>query len=191
MSKYHTEWVIQEVLCSPVQQNCLLGSCEVCGNGHLFFFRHPIPNYEDGETISFKVWMTDPDTHFWVRMVQTLTISDAIDRFQEKLPQFVRHYVTKRHQAEAYRAHLSHVQSAEGKSFFMIHFDYAENYKCATQDQIQAAYYSQKQVSLFTVVVSSGTFKKSLVLVSDNLSHGKESTMKYLLFLFEVNVRMK
>jgi hypothetical protein len=73
----------------------------------------------------------------------------------------------------------------------MIHLDYAENYKCATQDQIQAAYYSQKQVSLFTVVVSSGTFKKSLVLVSDNLSYGKESTMKYLLFLFEVNVRMK
>jgi hypothetical protein len=69
----------------------------------------------------------------------------------------------------------------------LFHFDYAENFKCAAQDQIQAAYYNQHQISLFTVVVKTKGATQSLVLVSDDAKdHGKEVIMKNLLFLFEV-----
>jgi hypothetical protein len=73
-------------------------------------------------------------------------------------------------------------------SVLLLHFDFAENFKCVAQDQIQAAFYGQKQVSLMTVVAVSSSGTACMVLVSDSIDHGKEFVTKYLLFLFEVSV---
>jgi hypothetical protein len=187
--KYHSKWVEEEVLCNETSLICEQGQCEKCNNGQNFFFRHPIPNLDDKEDnpIRLKVWVADPDTHFLIRVDETLPKSAAISRFETMLPKFIRHHSIKCHQANVYQTHLSYIAREDNEGcFLMIHFDYAENFQCASQDQIQAAYYCQRQISLFTVVVTLNTGKKSLVLVSNDLNHGKEAVITNLLYLFEV-----
>jgi hypothetical protein len=186
---FHHDWLVEEVFCASCQQCCREGTCEECSTGSLFFFKHPIPAPDDDEPrVTFKVWMNDPETKFLVRVAHTLPRSEAADRFAELLEKFISHSGIKRNQAKMYRAQVHQVASQLLPELLVIHFDFAENFHCAAQDEIQAAYYARKQISLFTVVVTSSSGTRSLVLLSDNIDHGKEMVMKYLLFIFQVHL---
>jgi hypothetical protein len=106
----------------------------------------------------------------------SLSLSAAVSRFEKMLPNFIIHCAIKRRQSLMYRAQISYVSCIADVVLF--HFDYAENFKCAAQDQIQAAYYGQHQISLFTVVVKTKgasksvkrTWATSLLLTQPNVS---------------------
>ncbi len=141
--KYHSKWLVEEACCGQLREDCVQGTCENCGGGQEFFFRHPIPNHdaEDMFDVSFKLWMADPETNFLVCSQQTLSVDQATDRFEQELPKFIQHHAVKRHQAAIYRAHLHYVANESScAGFFELHFDFAENFTCASQNQIQAAY---------------------------------------------------
>lgn len=57
---------------------------------------------------------------------------------------------------------------------FVLQIDYAENYAAVTQDEIQSAHWSHKQISLFTACAwFNCDTSKSFVITSDELEHNK------------------
>lgn len=61
--------------------------------------------------------------------------------------------------------------------------DFAENFVCEAQDEVQSAHWNQRQLSLFTTAFyHNGTFQ-SKVFVSNNLNHTKETIVPYLMKL--------
>ena len=63
--------------------------------------------------------------------------------------------------------------------------DFAENYTCQYQDEIQAAHWSQEQVTLFTLAIwvkdsANKTTCNSHVIVSDDHSHEKTSIAVFM-----------
>jgi hypothetical protein len=163
------------------------GECDECSDGSFFFFKHAIPAAEDDEdSVTYKVWMKDPETNFLVRADRTEPLSVAASHFEDMLPKFIGHHAVKRNQAVMYRAHIQQITTDLTSPFLILHFDFAENFHCVAQDEIQAAYYARRQVSVFTVVLWSAAGQKSMVLVSDDINHGKEMVIKNILFLFEV-----
>ena len=61
----------------------------------------------------------------------------------------------------------------------LVQVDFAENYTCKYQDEVQSAHWHQQQITLFSVAVwtnnGSETTCKSHVIVTDELSHEKKS----------------
>jgi hypothetical protein len=149
--KYDATWVEEEVLCSPVSNLCRRGECQKCSSGGEYFLRHQIADDVDyEEELAVQQWRRD-ERGFLLRSTVTMTLADAVALFRNKLPAFTLHHLTKRHQATVYRMHKEELDSET----IVIHFDFAENYCCASQDQIQAAYYGQRLVSIFTCVIHS------------------------------------
>lgn len=61
-----------------------------------------------------------------------------------------------------------------------MQIDFAENYSCVAQDEIQSAHWSNTLVTIFTCVTWMAGMKKCNALVSDNLSHDKYSVWSFL-----------
>jgi hypothetical protein len=57
--------------------------------------------------------------------------------------------------------------------------DFAENYTCLSQDEIQSAHWRQAQISLYTVMVYNGQNTWSWILVSDIKDHEKKAVTAY------------
>ena len=66
----------------------------------------------------------------------------------------------------------------------MMQIDFAENYNCISQDEIQSAYWTQAQVSLFTGAVYHSVIHP-YVIASDELSHSKEMMIPLLSRMLE------
>jgi len=62
----------------------------------------------------------------------------------------------------------------------VLQVDFAENYTAAYQDQIQSAYWHQKQVTVFPSVLWSNGEPESYAIVSDSLEHDKRSVATFL-----------
>ena len=58
--------------------------------------------------------------------------------------------------------------------------DFAENYTCTAQDQIQSAHWNQNQVTLFTTVTWVKGKVVSKVVVSDFMQHTKTAVIVFL-----------
>ena len=56
-----------------------------------------------------------------------------------------------------------------------LQIDFAENYSCVWQDEVQIAHWCGNQVTIFTVVMWSKNLTQSAVVISDNNDHKKES----------------
>lgn len=61
----------------------------------------------------------------------------------------------------------------------IVHVDFAENYVCKYQDEVQASHWNQAQLTIFTCCLWNSQVN-SIVCVSDNLKHDKTTAMDYL-----------
>jgi hypothetical protein len=183
--KYHQAWVEKEVFCRAVTEECRRGICEECSSGDNFFFKYPITADEEETVVSVPLWRKE-ENGYYVRGEFPMALEEAVKMFQESMPNFIIHHVTKKNQAALYKIHHENIEDDE----MVIHFDFAENFSCSAQDQIQSAYYGQQMVSIFTVVMKHkqlGT--KSVVLCCDETDHSKRAVMVLLLELFEAYVK--
>ena len=67
----------------------------------------------------------------------------------------------------------------------MLQIDFAEDYTCVVQDEVQSFHWVQPQVSLFTVSTWYNGQHHPTVIVSDDLDHTKRSVIEYLDKIFE------
>ena len=58
--------------------------------------------------------------------------------------------------------------------------DFAENYTCLWQDEVQSAHWNKRQVTIFSSVLWSASGAKSNAIISDDLSHTKHSIVCFL-----------
>ena len=93
----------------------------------------------------------------------------------------MKHVFIERKQVLFFEECIAQLQPHEA----VVQVDFAENYTCLHQDEIQAAHWGQLQVTLFTVAVwakgsANKTTCKSLVIVSDDPSHDKKSVAVFM-----------
>ena len=91
------------------------------------------------------------------------------------LPPFLTHCFIKRTQAESYEKDKAYSLSEQSDTS-MLQVDFAENYTCLAQDEVQSAHWKQSQITLFTCVTWFRG-KTQPVVVSDNLKHDKTAVI--------------
>jgi hypothetical protein len=105
----------------------------------------------------------------------------------KETPKFIAHHYVKRMQATFYKSLQVAVPSSPQR--LLLQVDFAENYLCSSQDAIQAAYYHQSQVTVFTAVLWRAEKTESCIIVSDNLKHDKSTVVAYLIILLRILLR--
>ncbi|CAM4573558.1 unnamed protein product [Leuciscus chuanchicus] len=106
------------------------------------------------------------------------TLGDVLDSLKTAATQFLNHCFVKRNQSTFFQAKRK--QSKTDKETVVLKVDFAENYTAAYQDQIQSAYWHQKQVTVFPSVLWSDGEPESYAIVSDSLEHDKRSVSTFL-----------
>ena len=109
------------------------------------------------------------------------TVDDALDDLEVQLPSFLEHVFVKRQQARFFKEKIEHLTEEEA----VVQVDFAENYSCKYQGEVQSAHWSQDQVTLFTVAIWTKSGDKnsccgSHVIVSDDLKHDKTSVAVFM-----------
>ena len=100
------------------------------------------------------------------------TVLQCVQQLREKTPHYLSHVFVKRKQS----SYFEHIKETAGDYTVVCQVDYAENFTLTNQDQIQSAYWSQKQVSIFTAYIwlgGSGGQGQSFGLVSNGTTHDK------------------
>ena len=103
-------------------------------------------------------------------------VKEALNSLESKIAFLLEHVFIKRKQAMFFEERIAKLKPDEA----VVQVDFAENYTSQHQDEIQAAHWSQEQVTLFTVAIwakdsANKTVCNSHVIVSDDHSHDKKS----------------
>ena len=92
---------------------------------------------------------------------------------------FLPHCHIKHLQAKQYELDKE-LASTQDSKIAVLQMDFAENYMCVAQDEIQSAHWNQSQVTLFTTVTWLKGEVMSKVIVSDCMQHTKTTVMVFL-----------
>lgn len=160
------------VLCCQLDNSdCMNGLCQHCEND-IEFALLPL-NVSLESPITWKSWQN-------IGRPQVVDISgslsSALDSLQESLQKFKVHCFVKIIQERVFEEEKA--QLTEGSA--VVQIDFAENYACISQDEIQSAHWGHQQVTIFTAVawIHNGCY--SFAIVSNCLSHDKICVFVFL-----------
>ena len=180
----YTHNLPETLLCPSPTEECWLNECPNCQDCKGFKDNY---SFEDASepTYSWYVWKNVENNRI-TKTVEDGTIEDLLEHMCSLIPKFLEHCYVKRKQADAYNkerdAALSETYNPETA---LLQVDFSENYTCVHQDEVQSAHWHQSQVTLFTAAIYHTGKEHSKVIVSDNLSHTKETLVAYVDKLLE------
>ena len=177
---YCNKWLENYVLCKPPTYQCWIMKCSLCCDSKLL--KVSLPENGDMDTLITYNWWIKED-HRCVLSQHKKNIKGIFKHFRDYLLEFTEHRLTKKHQSEQYRSQKENLEPDQ----ILIHFDYSQNYTCGYQDAVQAAYWSQSTITLFTVVIYRYQLEpKYVVIISDDNEKSKRATTTYLSEIFDL-----
>ena len=167
---------INQVTCDSEQKNCMSRECEKCKG---FFDTFAPKNPSD----ALKYYQWQKNCNDKVEKVEVLaTVGDAFNELEKQLRYFLVHTYVKRKQS----AHMADLISKCNGKNIVLQVDFSENATIESQNEIQSAHWTHGQATLFTAHAWIDEGKnQSFVVVSDDLSHTKQSVYAYMTYIFK------
>ena len=165
---------ISQVTCDPRAQACLTSKCKTCEDRINNF----APDNSSADTLRYLQWQNNTR----VEKVEIIgTVDDAFSSLKSQLKPFLLHTYVKRKQAACFKQLVS---SRDGENV-VLQVDFSENATIASQREIQSAHWSHAQATIFTAHTWIDTdSEESIVIVSDDLNHSKQSVYVYMQYIF-------
>lgn len=147
-------------------QDCDGISCEVC---KLNF--KDVALLFDGKDPDSKIKVSQwkPGVKKMNLITEELTLHEVIEMLPQSLLKYKKHMKIKKEQQQYFKTSIE--ESTEED--IVVQFDWSEKFKCVHQDEIQAAYFNQDLVNVFTVAVWAGRKRFSKIFVTDAKCSGK------------------
>lgn len=169
--------LIRDTSCDENSYNCTFGFCGNCSNTHTMVNLFKEANME--QSVSLEQWKTVDKAV--IKNAEDVRLSTVVGLFQEKFASFKQHcYVN-----EVQKTHFKNLRDSLDDYSAVFQFDFAENFCLKQQREIQSAYFTNQQVSIFTAVAWVKGAIESFAIVSDTLSHDKVAVFTYLNEIFE------
>lgn len=94
---------------------------------------------------------------------------------------FLKHSFIKREQAETFNSYdRPRALNQEFSLEAVLQIDFAENFVCVNQNEVQTAHWNQRQLTLFTSALYYNDKIQSKVYVSNNNNHDKTTIVPYI-----------
>ncbi|XP_067645152.1 uncharacterized protein [Eurosta solidaginis] len=172
---------VNHFLCKESSIACWYGNCEKCSGKFVSKMEEFVLNTPSTSTLKWSAWEKDVSTKRVEKKEKSGNMDELINYVNNLWPQFLEHSFNKREQALTFNEFdrpraLSTALVGEG----LLQIDFAENYVCEAQDEVQNAHWNQRQLTLFKRGFYYNNALQAKVYVSDNLSHTKDTIVTYL-----------
>lgn len=128
--------------------------------------------------VTWKEWQKPDKSYISIEKVtKEAAVRDLLFHIKNMRGKFVAHVEVKRNQSEVFKLIIE--KAKNDLSTAALQVDWAENYKCFTQNATQAAHFGQNQISIFNAALWIQQLK-SFAIVSDSLDHTKTSVVANL-----------
>jgi len=169
--------VIETFLCNPARRECWLNQCQECEDLQKFIKDNVLEEHCEA---TWFLWKNDEEGRI-TKAVQDGSNRELAEYISSLIPQFAEHCFVKRQQAAAFNLEReTAISERYVPNKALVQIDFSENYTCVSQDEIQAAHWNQKQVSLFTTAMWYDGRIHSQVTASNNITHSKETVVAYI-----------
>lgn len=159
--------------------DCASNSCDNCKNFNATLDDLMKLESQD-KAVNWKKWIKI-ESHVQKANLQGKKVSDAIQEFNETFAAYKLHIFVLKTQT----ASISELKSISNETSGLIIMDFSQNYATTSQDEVQSAYFSHKQISLFTAVSYIGSDIRSFAILSDETVNGKEQIYFYQKLMIE------
>lgn len=175
---------VQHFLCESSSSDCWIGTCKQCTGISVekltafveFYGKIPMTS-----PARWMVWEKNKHTKRFEKKEKIDSLTNLISHIAKLSPQFLKHSFVKRHQSDSFNLFdLPRAKDPTFDSEALLQIDFAENFVCESQDEVQNAHWNQRQLTLFTTALFHNEFMQSKVYVSNNLTHTKETISPYL-----------
>ena len=176
--------MIDNFVCQDPFEACFYNNCSDCKD--LKEFQRHLDGLETlNFEISWSVWQKPEKTSYAniEKVSKSGTAENLVDHLLAMRAKFTTHSSIKQNQSRVFKDLIEKSKTASS-SVAVMQIDYAENYKCFSQNEPQAAHFGQNQISLFTCAIWN-EFVKTFVIASDSLDHTKNSVVANLQRLLE------
>lgn len=177
----HEHGFIDTFLCENSTASCWFGDCGNCDGITVEKLKQLVTDDLLQTPVSWMAWKKDTTSKRTEKVKEHGSLLDLVKYIAQISPQFLKHCFIKRAQCEMFTTYdRPRALSAEFYGEALLQVDFAENYVCEAQDEVQNAHWNQRQLSLFTsaLLYNGKTFSK--VFVSNNLHHTKETIIPYV-----------
>lgn len=142
------------LLCKKPTEECWLRTCKVSTVNNVkkkVEKTFEESNFNNDKEVSWIVWQKQNNNgNRYIKTVVKGTLPDLIKYFTEILDKFLVHAYIKRCQAKRFEEERKEMANIKNANTAQLHIDFAENYSCLSQDEIQSAHWNQKLVSIFS-----------------------------------------
>lgn len=172
---------VNEFLCEEPSKDCWFARCNKCSGITIDALKTKIGDIPFDKTVSWIEWTKNKVSNRVEKKEKDGKISALIAHVDALSPHFLKHSYIKREQSDVFNLYdLPRASDTEFALEALIQVDFAENFVCEQQDEVQTAHWNQLQLTLFTTgLYYNGTFQ-SKVYVSNNLIHNKETIIPYI-----------
>lgn len=179
--------LVEFLVCDVPTRNCYFKTCEKCSCATINKKIKLIAKQSrsNSKKVKWMKWVKDDVANRFQNHAQEGSQDQLIQYFLSIYPKFLQHFYIKREQEKEFAVHRKRAQSDQHLSECVLQIDFAENFKCESQDEVQQAHYNQKQISIFTTAVHHAQSTHCKVIASDNTHHGKETLVAYLYTIFK------
>lgn len=158
---------LQSACCNIEEEKCMLNNCPKCVRDikHDLIPLKYLTQME--ESVKWQRWRKVGD-----RITLTCTtapLCDLVHELEVELPLFKQHFYVKRAQQSYFQSKKHNLNPDE----LVLQIDFAENYRLVSQNEVQSAHFSYRQVTIFTCVAWLNGGTRSFAVISDKLTHNK------------------
>lgn len=177
--------LVNMTLCKPEDPalKCVRRTCIECGVIALTNRFLPLTQAELPRLITWKKWETISETYNGneiykkkkMLMNKSGTIRDLLRELTSEVDFLAFHLFVARWQQQMF----SHITKEVPDHCVVVVLDFAENYRCSSQDEIQSAHWAVNQVTVHPIVAwyncqeceKSHVSQEALIFISDDLTH--------------------
>ena len=107
------------------------------------------------------------DNKFDLQQVASSVIA-LLAQIEEKWSSFLLHTYCNRRQRE----YIDDLRAQSSKTTFIVaQVDFSMNYNLIRQREVQQAFFSQKQASIFTIHITIGKEHRNIAIISNSIEH--------------------
>lgn len=169
----------EKVLCnSDLNSDCWKMNCIKCSSGQLLKEFLEEKEMNDSISVEWHEWVMSENSRLYKKTHEGC-IGELTELVQSNFKSFQQHVHIKRIQAAAFQSDI------QQKDTIVLQVDFAMNYSCEWQAEIQSALWSRQSVTLFTAAVFEKQKTKCYLIVSDTKDKSKQTVSAFITKLIE------
>ena len=173
------------------KKDCIYRSCDVCGTALMMHHLGSVLEAKGNEKVEYLTWTksskpADDDQGSSKSRYGTVRVLSTVKQLVEDVCKDLETLSQHLFHAQWQSNQFASLRESVPKNYVVMVLDFAQNYACDHQDEVQAAHWTHNQVTVHPIVTyyscnnCEAIVTESLVCISDDLQHDHHAVYKFV-----------